>query len=67
MARSKKMTLDEYIRNRDDMTWVSVSGLIEDGKAYYEVVVRVDGTFYDRESAEAAADYVSKTTGIKRY
>jgi hypothetical protein len=33
----------------------------------YEIVLRLDGTYFDRETADAQADFVSKTLGIKRW
>lgn len=70
LARRKKMTVDEYIQNRDDLTYVSVSASTDptaDGGVSYEIVLRLDGTYYDRETADAQADFVSKTLGIKRW
>jgi len=70
MARRKKMTVDEYIKNREDMTFVSVSASEAPGSptgTSYEIVLRLDGTYYDRETADAQADFVSKTLGIKRW
>ncbi len=60
MARSKKMTLDEYVKNREDLTMLGL-GQSEGG---YEIILRLDGTYSDREVAEEQLKYVSKTLGI---
>lgn len=60
MPRRKKMTVDEYIRNREDMTFVAVAPSA-DG---YEIVLRLDGTYYDQAIVSEQARFVSKTLGI---
>jgi hypothetical protein len=60
MARSKKMTLDEYVRNRDDMTNVVVAK----SEYGYEICVRIDGSYHDHDLAIEQAKFVSKTLGI---
>lgn len=60
--RRKKMTVDEYIKNREDMTFITV---IETPDHTYEIVLRLDGTYYDAEVAEEQAKFVRRTLGIK--
>jgi hypothetical protein len=62
MARRKKMTVDEYIKNREDLTFITV---IETIDHTYEIVLRLDGTYYDAEVAEEQAKFVRKTLGIR--
>jgi hypothetical protein len=61
MARRKKMTVDEYLKGREDLTAIAVSKSV-DG---YEIVLRLDGTYYDLATAEAQAKFVGKTLGIR--
>jgi hypothetical protein len=63
MARRKKMTVDEYIKNRDDMTFITVVETIDHT---FEIVLRLDGTYYDAEVAVEQAKFVSRTLGIQR-
>jgi hypothetical protein len=60
MARKKKVTVDEYITGRDDMTHV----LIAESEFGYEIVLRLDGTYSSAMLAEEQAKFVSKTLGI---
>lgn len=60
MARRKKMTVDEYIANRDDLTFIVVAP----SPNGFEIVLRLDGTYYDEEVAQEQAKFVSKTLGI---
>jgi hypothetical protein len=60
MARSKKMTVDEYIQNREDITSISVVK----SEFGYEIMLRLDGTYYDEATALEQAKFVSKTLGI---
>jgi hypothetical protein len=60
MARRKKMTLDEYVQNRDDMTNV----VIVKSEYGWEIAVRLDGTYYDLDVAVVQAKYVARTLGI---
>lgn len=70
MARRKKMTVDEYIQNRDDLTAVTVVATVAPevpGGISYSIVLVLDGAYYDKDTAEAQAAFVSKTLGIKRW
>ena len=60
MARRKKMTVDEYIANREDMTFVDVVQS-PDG---WEIMLRLDGTYFDEAVVREQAKFVSKTLGI---
>lgn len=60
MARRKKMTLDEYVQNRDDMTNV----VIVKSEYGWEIAVRLDGSYHDHDVAVVQAKYVAKTLGI---
>jgi len=60
MARRKKMTVDEYIAGRDDITFVG----IVPSEHGWEIVLRLDGTYYDEATAREQAAFVSKTLGI---
>lgn len=60
MARRTKMTVDEYIKNREDMTMLGL-GQSEEG---YEIILRLDGTYATREVAEEQLKFVSRTLGI---
>ena len=62
MARRKKMTVDEYIQNREDVTFLSLAPS-ENG---WEIVLRLDGTYYDEAVAKEQLKFVSKTLGIPR-
>lgn len=61
MARRKKMTVDEYIQGRDDMTFLALSPSAEG----WEIVLRLDGTYYDEALAREQLKFVSKTLGIR--
>jgi hypothetical protein len=63
MARRKKMTVDEYIENREDLTFITV---IETIDHTFEIVLRLDGSYYDAETALEQAKFVSRTLGIQR-
>ncbi len=56
------MTVDEYIKDREDLTYITV---IETIDHTFEIVLRLDGTYYDPEVAEVAAKFVRKTLGIR--
>lgn len=60
MARITKMTVDEYIKGREDMTMLAL-GANEEG---YEIILRLDGTYADREVAEEQMKYLRKVLGI---
>jgi hypothetical protein len=60
MARRKKMTVDEYIQNRDDMTMLALG----QSPAGYEIMLRLDGSYSTIEMAEQQLKFVSKTLGI---
>lgn len=60
MARRKKMSLDEYVANRDDMTNV----VVVESEYGYEIAVRIDGSYYNHEEAVEQAKFVAKTLGI---
>jgi hypothetical protein len=62
VARRKKMTVDEYIRNREDLTAVALAQSPDGG---YQIMLRLDGTYYDEKVAEEQAKFVAKTLGIK--
>lgn len=55
------MTLNEYVKNRDDMTFITVAGSDEHG---WEICVRLDGTYSDADIAVGMAKELSKTLGI---
>ena len=55
------MTLDEYVKNRDDMTAVAV---VESASGF-EIMVRLDGSYTTREQAEVQAKFIGKTLGIR--
>lgn len=61
MARRTKMTVDEYIANREDMTMLTV-GQNPDGG--FEILLRLDGTYSSLEIADEQVKFVSKTLGI---
>lgn len=60
MARRKKMSVDEYITNREDMTNV----VVVKSDYGFEIALRIDGSYYDVETAVAQAKFVAKTLGI---
>lgn len=61
MARRKKMTVDEYIKNRDDITAIAVV----QSDMGFEIVLRLDGSWATEEMAKEQAKYVGKTLGIR--
>jgi hypothetical protein len=61
MARRKKMTVDEYIQNRDDITALGLA----QGPDGYEIILRLDGTYYDLDVAKEQLAFVGKTLGIR--
>jgi hypothetical protein len=60
MARRKKMTVDEYVTNREDITFVDVV----QSATGWEIMLRLDGTYTTEEYAREQAKFVSKTIGI---
>ena len=60
MARRKKMTVDEYIQNRDDITSLTIG----QSEAGYEILLRLDGSYSTLEVAQEQLKFVSKTLGI---
>jgi hypothetical protein len=60
MAKAKKMTVDEYITNREDMTHL----MLAEGPLGLEIVLRLDGTYHDEAMAREQLKFVSKNLGI---
>jgi transposase len=58
--KNRRMTVDEYITNREDMTHI---GVVQ-SEFGWEIVLRLDGSYASREMAEEQAKFVSKTLGI---
>jgi len=55
-----RMTVDEYIAGREDMTSIAVVR----SEFGYEIMLRLDGSYASEETALEQARFVSKTLGI---
>lgn len=62
MPARKIMTVDEYIKNRDDITHIAT---VESDEGW-EVVLRLDGSYATKQIADTQAAYVAKTLGFDK-
>lgn len=57
MARREKMTVDEYITGREDMTVLTVV----ESELGWEIILRLDGSYADEETAREVLKLIGKT------
>lgn len=60
MARKSKITVDEYIKNREDMTHLAVVR----SEFGYEIVLRLDGSYASEELAKEQMKFIQRTLGM---